>query len=101
MGVLQTTVAEMVTVKEHQRMSCCSVSTLPTDSFASARIYDHAVRVVPRVSLLVVSSSALTDRILQIDPRTDSWRRTGTARSQLSRLVPAGYHLGEISLSPA
>ena len=54
-GVLQTTVAEMITVKEHQRMLLLTPGELPTESllkFDSPRLCNHAICLVPGVCYL-------------------------------------------------
>ncbi len=49
MGVLQTTVAEIVTVKEHQRMHASNFEGRPMLNPTSSRVLYHALRLVSRV----------------------------------------------------
>lgn len=84
-GVLQTTVAELVTVKEHQR-TCILISMLLmevmlTKMLDSSRLYYHAYGLVHRVNHW-----------------PHDWWCSGSTLYQLSRLLSPRLNLGPLSL---
>src|SRR5580700_6666036 len=63
MGVLQTTVGELVTLEEHQRMSSCGVYCQMSGSITkvlySSCIFHNAICLVPRVRKLCAGVSRI------------------------------------------
>lgn len=94
MGVLQTTVAELVTVKEHQRKSnrLRKGWEIKTDDSRSSSIYNHAVRLVSRVrsrKRLLLTNNLTTNRSI-LGPML------GGALAQPCINYPSIFHSGTI-----
>lgn len=98
-GVLQTTVAEIVTVREHQRrwMLSCADGTL---TFSSPCLLHHAFRLVFRVRHGIRCGPAMTTDVFQLDFRPCAWRSAGTTISELSQPLSRRRSFQPISFSP-
>ena len=95
--MLQTTVAEIVTVKEHQRMSEPMHQCIFKLTSTSTSIRNHAFRMVPWVCTSLSSLEPVLI-FLQLHPRTSTWWCTRTALQELSNRLSPKYDIRQISL---
>jgi hypothetical protein len=83
-GVLNTAVAEVVTVEAHQRMFSETIVTLNWTNRKSTRFFCHAIRLVSWVSSSEVNATSFGANNYQINHRCRSRWSTGRTRKKLS-----------------